>query len=165
MKTISRKSFAACSLAFALPFFLAACESIRYEGKIFPALPPDTPVVIYHSERDVPRPFQVVGHGEYTAPPGMGLPEILRLFRKTARKRGVTGLLITSVRKVFSGDVRKDQAENEPPVDLWPVDDSNSADQYQFDTILYSSGSDPEIRLYRIQVRADFLLAASSAGS
>lgn len=164
LRKIVQKAASAC-FALALAANFCGCAGVCYKGKIFPALPPDFPVAVYHSARNVPASFRIIGHGEFTAPPEMTSAEILDLFRKTARARGSDAFLVTGVKRIPAGEARADQVENAPPVDLWPVDDSSSANQYQLDTILYSSGSDPELILYKTRVRASFLRgpAASAA--
>lgn len=84
-----------------------ASTSITPIGSYTPhALPENSPVYVYSSERDVHKPFRVVGLVSYTNP---GKYQILSLgdaipeLKKQARQIGANGLIIDETHAIKSG--------------------------------------------------------------
>ena len=63
--------------------------------------------------------------------------------------------MIVTMKRVKSGQIREDQLRNES-VPGWVVeDDSATSTQYMNNSLLYSSGKDPDKQLYKTFVTAD----------
>ena len=67
--------------------------------------------------------------------------------------------MIVSMKRIKSGQVREDQLRNQAAPGWIVEDDSATANQYMTDTILYSSGKDPDKNLYKTFVTAELYRA------
>jgi hypothetical protein len=99
------------SLKVAFAVALTGCASggvTPIGGASFRALPEDAPVAIYSAEKDIPRPFKVVGLLSYTNPGKyriLSLSDVIPDIKAEARKAGANGVIIDETHPVKSGVV------------------------------------------------------------
>lgn len=75
-------------------------------GASLTPLPANAPVVIYSSEKDIQRPFKVVGLVSYTNPGKyriLSLSDVIPDLQVEARKAGANGLIIDATHPIKSG--------------------------------------------------------------
>lgn len=142
-------------VSFVFTALLTGCISFEYEGDTFAALDSKAPVKIWVSQEQYDGIRQKIGVLKFTSCSGATAAEIRNILRDQARERGADAVLIVSMKRVKSGQVREDQLRNQA-VPGWIVeDDSVTSSQYMTDTILYSSGKDPDKNLYKTSVTAE----------
>ena len=146
-------------LAVVLLAMTSACISVTYDGvENLPPLPSDAKVAVYYEKSLIPVPeTQYTKIGEVTASASTAsftMTQIKARIVEEARERGANGVLIQSVDMHRDGEVRSDQVKNLGAPTWTTVDKSASDITQERDLLIYSSGSDPDVPIYEITIRA-----------
>lgn len=135
------------------------CISFEYDGETFDALNSKSPVKIWVAQEQYDGIRKKIGVLKFTSRSGANAAEIRNILREQARERGADAVMIVSMKRIKSGQVREDQLRNQAAPGWIVEDDSATANQYMTDTILYSSGKDPDKNLYKTFVTAELYRA------
>ena len=139
--------------------FCAACSAVKYEGESLPPLPSDARVAYFLNKNKGEKPpvgSVALGVAEYVASPTENTAKIRRVLSEAAREHGANAVVILRMDKVPDGEARADQIYNRPAPGWVISDNSDTALTYMKDSIEYAYGKDPEKRLYKTVVKAEF---------
>ena len=145
-------------LLMALALFAAlfsGCASYDYDGETFESLNSNTPVTVWVSPEQYDGVRKKIGVLKFVSRSGANTKEIRNDLRAYARKHGADAVMIVTMKRVKSGQVREDQLRNESAPGWVVEDDSATSSQYMNNSLLYSSGKDPDKQLYKTFVTAD----------
>lgn len=138
-----------------LAIMFTGCVSYDYDGEILDPLPAKSPVQVQVTLEKVDPSAKKLGELRFTSPAGASAAEIRDLLRKAARKRGADIVLILSQERIKAGEVREDQRRNSAAPGWEKEDNSATATSIMENSILYSSGKDPDQTLYKTAVTAE----------
>ena len=134
---------------------LTGCASYDYDGETFESLKSNTPVTVWVSPEQYDGVRKKIGVLKFVSRSGANATEIRNDLRNYARKHGADAVMIVTMKRVKSGQVREDQLRNEAAPGWVVEDDSATSNQYMNNSLLYSSGKDPDKQLYKTFVTAD----------
>lgn len=155
MKGLKMKQLFLLMVFSVLAVLLSGCASYDYDGETFEALTSNTPVTVWVSPEQYDGVRKKIGVLKFVSRSGANAKEIRNDLRDYARKHGADAVMIVSMKRVKSGQVREDQLRNQAAPGWVVEDDSNTSNQYMNNSLLYSSGKDPDKQLYKTFVTAD----------
>lgn len=101
-------------LLFCIWMLLQACApSIKYTGKSYP---PTNTVVVFTSDKEINRPFEIIGTIEGYRKSSTDFNEMMEKVKKEARLHGADAVVISGVQVV--GGQSKDSVETKPSNEL-----------------------------------------------
>lgn len=151
----------ACALCLALS---CSCISMSYvpadKEKNYKPLTEEERSEIYYEESLIPGSAKervLVGSAEASgSTSACTLTDIKNKLMDCARKHGANVVLVTEISHKDAGQVRSDQVKNLSSPTWTPADDSASNATAQRNNDLYMSGSDPDVPVYKITIKARF---------